>query len=62
MQEGILLSVPYLAHLGKAEEQSHVAVDALLLQPPARLNALPGGGQLDVDASAEGLWQRSTSS
>lgn len=35
-------------HLRKGEQQRHVAGDALRLQPPARLNALPGAGDLDV--------------
>mmetsp|Transcript_26344 Transcript_26344/g.67050 ORF Transcript_26344/g.67050 Transcript_26344/m.67050 type:complete len:337 (+) Transcript_26344:509-1519(+) len=38
--------------LCKREEQRHVAVDALLLQLAARLDALPGGRNLNVDA----LW------
>ncbi len=36
----------------KTEEQSHVAVDALLLEDLSCLDALPGGGELDENAIA----------
>ena len=38
--------------LGEAEEQRHVAVDALVLEPLGRANALPGRGDLDQDPLA----------
>jgi hypothetical protein len=37
--------------LVQAEEQGQVAVDALLLEDLGGLDALPGGGDLDEDAS-----------
>src|SRR5262249_5531392 len=38
--------------LGEAEEEGHVAVDAILLQDAGGLDAFPGGGELDEDALA----------
>jgi hypothetical protein len=35
-----------------AEEESHIAVDALLLEDLGTLNALPGGGQFNENAVA----------
>lgn len=47
------------AHLRKAEEQRHVAVDALLLQHLAGADTLPGGG--DLRGVGWGLFGRGSS-
>ena len=46
------------SHLREAEEQRHVAVDALLLQHLAGADALPGGGNLSQGAGWGGAAQQ----